>query len=342
MKTLLPESYRSLGLVRFLSRVPETRPRENWAKIARRLNATLLGNLSNRRRFRSFHQRIVAGDSGYFYVIAVPGTLHYLLMSLRLVQDKVRVILIDNGLSRWERAFLAERFPHIAMFRLHTLPASLCAHGDVLNLFFEVTESDFGILDHDTFVFDPLILADPRFAADEFVTAAWCYRNTTNGLPSPRTYLLQFHTSVIKYVMSAYGVGMQVYQWLPNRLWLRLKEIGFGPGNFPKDYVKGFDATNLVSALCLADGFHARCLDLEDRAAVHLGGTSYRADIVRTYLALRFLEACGEPDLSATYAPHFAPFRTSVEALAQVPVQQRGALAGWTEALVARIRDQIK
>ncbi len=90
-----------LGLVRFVRGLFNTPAKRNWQKIAERVNAHLLNRLIDKRRFRHFQCRH-APPGGHFYIIVVPGTLHFLQPALALLKGKINLLLIVNGLQAWE------------------------------------------------------------------------------------------------------------------------------------------------------------------------------------------------------------------------------------------------
>ena len=325
--------WRQRGIVRYLLRLRKTSLAGNWRKLAERVNVHLLGPV-NRPRLRRFHQADDDSGATICYMIAVTGTLAYLIPCLRLIQSHVRVVIIDNGLKQWERACIRRYFPRLPIFSLYCVGGTMYSHGRVLNLLFSVNKQVFTILDHDTFIFDPELLKDPELADNEFIAALWCYRNERANALVPRTHFMVFNTPIISEVMARYGVGQQVYQWLPSRLWSVVRRAGFAPDNFPKAYMQGFDATNLVTALCMADGFKARCLPMADGQAEHVGGTSHRQDGLQDYLMLRFLAFCDDPELAQRYGYPAATGRAADALLSEFSGADGAALRRYADQLL--------
>lgn len=327
--------------IRFLIRAPRAGLRGNWRKLADRANAYLLNPWRNVRRLRDFQATRVGAEEGHYYVIAVPGTLHYLLPCLGLIRHHVRVVVIDNGLTAWERAYLARRLPRVARFRLALLPGSLLSHGRVLNLLFAANQGNFGILDHDTYILRPALLQGHRPTPDEPVIALWSHWNEPARVRVPRTFFMYFHTPVIKSVMARYRVGMQVYQRVPRRLRPKLHAFGFTPDNPPKAYLGAYDATDLTLALCFTEGLRPRYPPFGRDTAVHLGGTSHAQDPALEYTALRLLEFNDDQALTARYRPMLSSATTSAEALSRVPRERAAKLEGAVDGLLARIAARI-
>lgn len=332
--------WKKIGVVRFFTRLPHTSPGKNWRKIAERLNVWLFSPI-NRRRLRAFHNDLADVESGRFYLIAVPRTLPYLIPCLQLIENHAEIVIIDNGLEPWETACVARYFPKIPVLRLSRVFGSVHSHGRVLNLLFAANDRSFAILDHDTFVFDKDLLQDPRLSDNEFLAACWFYRNEQAGALVPRTHFVYFNTPIIKTVMGRYRVGLQVYQTLPARLWNTVGRVGFSPDNFPKDYCTGFDATNLVTALCLADGLKARRLHSEHGQAVHVGGTSHKQDGTQRYLNRRFLEFCDDPELFERHGYPHGGAKHSEQLPSDLSAAEAKLLGAWTDKLLARLRAHI-
>jgi hypothetical protein len=75
----------------------------------------------------------------------------------------MQIILLLNGCSRREAALVLMHWPDIPQFRLTTMPYSSVGHGAVINMLLENNDEDFGILDHDLYLFDKSVLKNLHF-----------------------------------------------------------------------------------------------------------------------------------------------------------------------------------
>jgi len=70
------------------------------------------------------------------------------------------------------------------------------SHGTVLNLLLRTNDSNFGIIDHDLFLFNPQIFDDLSFKKDECVIGAFKLINTRAQLSFPTTHFMFFNSQV--------------------------------------------------------------------------------------------------------------------------------------------------
>lgn len=152
--------------------------------------------LADERTKQALHQ-FTENDGTYFYVIVVPQVLHLLIPAVRLVQHHAKVILILNGISSVERYTLQKEFPDTPALRIWTLPKSSWPHGHLLSLLLRSSNRDFGILDHDFFLFDPSALNKLTFKENEFAISATKWRNSLTGIEFPGTHFLYLRASLL-------------------------------------------------------------------------------------------------------------------------------------------------
>lgn len=261
-----------------------------------------------------------------FCILVVPDVMHLLLPAVRLVHRHTRLVFVLNGASADEARCLRDTFPDVPAVRIWTLGRSSWPHGRALNLLLRTCDQDFGIMDHDFFLFEPAALEQLRFAQDEFAISATAWRNQPTGLLFPGTHLLYLRTSLINRLMRQYGVGAQLYKRLPRRIQALLRGSGLSMTNPPKEYQTFFDSFLLLSALAMIEGLRMRRLVLSGHGFVHIGGTSMglpvSKDVVHHYVSARFLEllpanrpvavdyrrrGVARPDLKQTLRQRLAP-----------------------------------
>ena len=295
-----------------------------YRKLAYAVNDGVLQRWVTAARFRRFQAALADRAGGHFYVIVMPQTLHFLLPCLRLVAGDVRVILLLNGARRWEANLLRERWPHLPQFRVATLPNSSVGHGAMINLLLRHNEHDFGLLDHDLYLFDRTVLARLRFGAGEFLLCLLLDARTDGRWVYPLTHFLYFRMAVFKRMMQEHGVGAQIYRRLPRPVRQRLQGLGLCDGAGMKSHHDFFDTLHVLLALAHGEGWQVAQIGLATQDGVrHVGGTSIGTprtkDLLALYTHLRFLELVAEPLLQRRYAGLAAPFSSAAGLRLRLP-----------------------
>jgi len=262
------------------------------------------------------------GDA--FYVIVMPGTLHFLLPCLALLPRHLKVVLLGNGASTWERHIVAHRFPGLPYCPLATLPATSLMHGDVITLLLQNESANFGLIDHDCYVFDPQIFESLAPGPNDCLTAIYGGVSAKTGVPYPETYLMFLHAAVLKDTMARYHVDARIHREAPQRLRAVLERIGLRDGVFVKDYLTFFDTLHLLVAIS------------------HVGGTSWRTtetkELIDCYIDWCFLDLVDSNDLRRRYRSRTRPFRSPAQVRAAIPMTPEAfAQVAWIDALVARL-----
>ena len=272
--------------------------------------SSLLYSIIDQHRLADKHTKqalnqLTKNDGTYFYIIVVPQVLHLLIPAVRLVQHHVRAIFILNGISSAERCALQKEFPEIPVLPIWTLPKSSWPHGHLLSLLLRSSKRDFGILDHDFFLFDPSAISKLTFKENEFAICVTSWRNSLTGIEFPGTHFLYLRASLLRDLMSQYKVGAHLYKKIPINVKPFLEEIGLSMDNPPKEYQSFFDSFLLLSALAMHDGFKARKLHIDTSAWTHVGGTSMgiqvTKDAVHHYVSSRFIELLADAAISREY-----------------------------------------
>jgi len=311
--------------------------------LARGVNRNVLRRV-NQRRLRAVHHAPDNGAaSGRFYIIVMPGTLHFLLTCLALLPRELRVVLLGNGASRWEKRVLARRFPHLHLCSLMTLPATSLTHGDVITLLLNGNAENFGLIDHDCFVFDRRIFESLSPGPADCLTAAYGGVSARTGIAYPETYLMFLHTALLRELMARYHVDARIYREAPRALRPVVARIGLGEGVFIKDYGTFFDTLHLLLALGMSEGRSVRFLQGFDSDAVaHLGGTSWKTsetkELIDCYVDWRFLDLADDDELGHRYRHRTRPFESSAQARATIPMTPEAfARVAWIDALVEKL-----
>jgi len=312
--------------------------------LARGVNRSRVFRSFNERSLRRMHATDPAhAAGGHFYVIVMPGMLHYLLPCLALVPKGVPVRLVANGARRWERDVVARRFPHLPMCRMRTLPATSLTHGDVITLLLDTNNGNFGLLDHDCYVFDPRVFDELDPAPRQCLTAVYGGVSEKTGLAYPETYFLFLNTPVLRDIAGRYDVDARSYRAVPEHLRSVVQRVGLGRGVFVKDHATFFDTLHLMLILAIADGFESRFLQwVDDRSIAHLGGTSWKTpetkELIECYVDWRFLELVHDDVVRRRYAHRFRPFGPAAQVRAAIPMTPEAyARVAWVDEIVDRL-----
>ena len=307
----------------------------NRGRVLRRFGVRALD------RMHAAQARPAAG--GHFYVIVMPGTLHYLLPCLALLPDDLTVFLVANGAARWECGVLARRYPRLPICRLARMPGTSLTHGDVITALLETNTRPFGLIDHDCYVFDRAIFDAAAPGSGHCVTAVFGGTSARTGLSYPETYWLCLDALILRDIMARYHVDARVYHDVPDAVRDVIVRVGFCDGVFFKDNKRFFDTLHVLLAIAVAEGYAFRFLQAIDaKSVVHLGGTSWQTnetkELTECYIDWRFLELCNDAEVRAQYAPRFLPFRSSADVRAAIPMTPEAfAKAAWVDDLVARL-----
>lgn len=297
---------------------PQAAALRAYRKLAYAVNDGMLQRRITPPRFRRFVAAHAKQLDGCFYVIVMPDTLHFLLPCLRLAAPHARIVLLLNGARQWEADLLRERFPNMPQFRVTAMPNSSVGHGAMINLLLRNCEHDFGLLDHDLYLFDPSVFGQLRFDEDEFLLCLFNAVSDDGRWTYPLTHFLYFRIEVFKRLMTQYGVGAQAYRRPPASARDRLASLGLGDGETMKSYHEFYDTLHVLLGLAYADGLTFATIEPGVAHSVyHIGGTSigthYTKDLIQLYTHLRFVELSGEPLLRRHYARLAAPFDSADE-----------------------------
>lgn len=306
-----------------LQRLPQAAALRAYRRLAYAVNDNVLQRSITPTRFRRFLARQAGRLDGCFYVIVMPQTLHFLLPCLKLLPAHVNVVLLLNGARRWESDILRQHFPAFPQFGVAALPKSSVGHGAMINLLLGNSTHDFGLLDHDLYLFDQSIFQQLQFDAGDFLLCLYNDTSEDGRWVYPLTHFLYFRTEVFKRLMAQFGVGAQAYRQVPEQARSRLDKLGLRKGETMKSYHKFYDTLHVLLALAYADGLGVVQIDpLMADSVYHIGGTSigthHTKDLIQLYTHLKFLELSGEAMLQRRYAAIAAPFASSAEVRAKL------------------------
>lgn len=284
------------------------------------INDLFMNKLFNISRFKNFQNLHKNSLNNHFYVIVMPNILHLLNPCLKLIPKNIDIFLILNGTRSWEEKYLRDNYAYYPIFKLITFPHSSLLHGSLLNLLIENNQSNFGIMDHDLYIFNKEIFNKLIFNKDECVIGAFKLMNKKSGLTFPTTHFMFFNVSLIKKIMVKYRIGAQIYTRIPSRLINKLSTINLGYNNSLKDYLHYFDAFNMILAMAFYEKLPVKILKLNDEDIYHIGGTSSFArwhsptapnSLYLTYLNMKLLEMPQNSLIRQRYSFLYPKFNSS-------------------------------
>lgn len=289
-----------------------------WRVIARPINKHVLNRFLNYPRFTSFINDIERTEQPRLFVIVMPLTLHFLLPCVALLQEHSQIILLSNGARRWEISLLRKKFPALQLFSLRVLPFSSMAHSEVINLLLKQHPENFGLVDHDCYIFDEHLIEQLIPKDDEVLLAYFQNFSPNVDVPYPLTHFLFFHTEPLRQIMRRYGVDASLYRKAPASTKNALASLGLTEGVFLKHYHNFYDTLHILICMALAEGFKVRYLSsAQEHAVIHVGGTSlgthHTKGLYELYIHARFLELLNDPELNRRYAFLTAPLRSPTD-----------------------------
>lgn len=244
---------------------------------------------------------------GQFYIVVLPGMLHYVDVCLYLIPEQVQIKLVLNGVKGWEKQYISRRHPELETCSVNPFPRSVMSHGKVLNQLIEDNSDNFGIIDYDLFLFGDHIFDAPEPFSNELAIGLYKLVNKHTAHQFPTTHFLYLNTTLIKRLTAKYGVT--VYQKrAPRHLRPTLRSLGYGKKKHLKDYLDYYDTLNLVMAMGIHDGYKFRFLD--SSGAFHVGATSRRTGYDATnYASYRLLSLRCNDELRDRYRKHYKRLR---------------------------------
>ena len=307
-----------------LVEAPKRALQRQYARACAYLNDKILSS-KNRRALHSFHEQQPQLSGGHYYLIVMPNALHLLLPCVELLHG-LNLALILNGAGRWDAGFLLQKYPHIPQFRLSLLPGSSLRHGEVIDLLFSANPHNFGIIDHDLFIFRPQALQDIQL--DDHTALAYLYShvNPKTGLLFPTTHLMFFNTPLLKPLMNRYGLSALCSYKIPARIEAQIHSLGLGYDNLPKGWVDFYDTLHLVIAMAHHEGCNFKKIELRETEAIHIGQTTYgQQRLSYLWLHARLLELPCNRDIKDRYWRKLIPFADK-KTLLDYFAKQRGDL----------------
>jgi len=171
------------------------------------------------------------------------------------------------------------------------MPKSSLAHGLVIDVLFAANEGNFGIIDHDLYIFNSEVLQN--ISLDDRIALAYIYAhvNEKTGLLFPTTHFLYFNTPVIKSLMQRFQLSHQSCYASPRRIRRQIESLGGGRDNLPKKWVAFYDTSHMIMAMAHHERLSFKNIGLANGQSLHIGHTTYSlTGLTYSWLYARMLE----------------------------------------------------
>jgi len=317
--------------------------RRVYAVACELFNNTILYPINKFAIIRFHRQHSLQQSSGHYYIIVVPNALHLLLPCVMLLKT-IRIVFIVNGANRKDVSHLVTKFPTFPHFRLYTMPWSYYTHGKVLNLLFAANHGNFGIVDHDLFLFRSQILQDIQLDDKTALAHIYSHTNPKTGLSFPTTHFMYFNTPLLKNLMHRYRISALHTHIIPKKISKQIESLGFSYDNLPKSWLKYFDTMQIMIAMCHYDGCAFRQLELAADESVHIGQvTSGVNNLPYLWLYARLLELPCNDSIKSRYWKKLIRFDDQKKLLDHIK-KQSGELSqlAYLNGVVNRIQQHIE
>lgn len=270
-----------------------------------------------------------------FFIIATPGNLHVTRLCLKYIPSDQEVVIILNGLERWETKWAKENF---YSRKLILFPIRV-SHDQVIDYLLDWMDSSFGILDDDCFVFSPSLFSMIRSISSQ-ISFCSCYgfESYKHSMVFPETFFLYLNAPLLKKIKKEFGVGGLTTTWdqLPDKVKEKISEFGFSKDKLPEDNKGYFDTLRVLMVLSLAQDYPFRFINdkyinyLKDESknVFHVGAvtavpfrgisTVSKSRTRGSYFWYRALEQCPDTKIKLKYYRQYG-YSSSNQVLLKFP-----------------------
>jgi hypothetical protein len=189
-----------------------------------------------------------------FFIVVTPGSLHLVKLCLQLVPEDQDIVLVLNGVMRWERQWIKR---HLRAKELITFPLVL-NHDQVIDYLLTWMDKPFGLLDYDCFVFAKDCFYKIKNISENTSFAAYYGAlNEELGVVFPETFFVFINTPVLYQLQKKYGVDSKIIRWddLPITAQKKLTEVGINREQLPESRKDYFNTLRVLMALSLAENY---------------------------------------------------------------------------------------
>lgn len=275
-----------------------------------------------------------------FFIVLTPGSLHLAEKCLSFIPSHIEIILLLNGLDRWEESWVRSHLNVTDIIALRTANKKFIEHGKIFDLIIDNYQKPFGILDFDCFVLNPSIF-DLVTSLDSNSMLNALFLRATGIIEVPGTFFMFINSPLILRIKNKYHVNSRIvkYEELNTFVKRQISTIGFKDGLYPQDGMKQFDTLMLIVALGITEGLFCNYTlkipgspsltsDLYD--VFHISGTTVRSinhlqnpsherwRLRGSYFWYRLLEDRTDDELKDFYQNKYGDIK-SEQILSQIP-----------------------
>lgn len=204
------------------------------------------------------------------FIIAMPGSLHILDLCLSFLPKQANIILILNGLCRWEETWVSHNLNCEWIIRTNWV----LDHPTIINKLFENIDYPFGIMDYDCFLINSDAYQQFVSVIHESLGNALFYQKLDHlKIFLPHTHALFFNTVRVKSIFKNYDIDARriEYDQLPKKSQTVLQKIGVNTACLPEEDFN-FDTLKVMILLGIANKIEFNRISNPDQPiALHIG-----------------------------------------------------------------------
>lgn len=224
------------------------------------------------------------GTHSLFFMVGISGAIHLMELSLRFVPSNVNLIIILNGMDRWEQEWVRKNFQSRPIINIDS--KYHIAHGKIIDMLFDNLDKSFGIIDYDCFIFDQSCFWEiQKLEPNILINSLFESSSTIEKLILPHTFFLFFNTQLINFIRNKYKITSDYQRDFGSKLSTKVKnklaEVGIDKDHFPETGKNYFSTLRLLISLGFSEGYNCKILEgyqigpQMGTAAYHIGGVSY-------------------------------------------------------------------
>ena len=214
------------------------------------------------------------------FIVVTPHLIHMAPLATLNHGSGVQPVLVANGLSGDDLAWLGAMCPGVPTIELRTSltgnPDSLLLHGVIIDYLAAACDQPFCIQDADCFVLDSSfwtgVSLDPK---TEYATCVFVREGDAKRPPFPETFLTCLNAPLMRKFNRELSIRSESTDRPSSRAKDALASAGYGEGRVLETLKDYYDTLQQFWVIATHRGFRFRKLAGEGDTVHHIGGTSY-------------------------------------------------------------------